>query len=191
MIGKNGNQLEDFLRKVEFDHSFSHHSTVPTDVYTELTKARGKQIFVYKIWKPTYATTLSQFQSNDMIFQISYVNQQGDVETEKIAVTGKTLHSVLCARNGATKMSYLYDGTNRRISESDNEYTTNEIQQGTIQGNSFSQIDNQNNSLDMNQTNVMQFSQNNIVQTNIMTPTNIQNHFFPDMNLFTRMYNPE
>ena len=99
MIGKNGNQLEDFLRKVEFDHIFSHQSTIPTDVYTELTKARGKQIFVYKIWRPKYATTLSQFQFNDMIFQISYVNHQGDVKSEKISVTGKTLHSILCARN--------------------------------------------------------------------------------------------
>ena len=48
MIGKNGNHIKDFLRKVEFDHIFSHQSTIPSDVYTELTKARGKQIFVTK-----------------------------------------------------------------------------------------------------------------------------------------------
>ena len=29
-IGKNGNQLEDFLRKIEFDHIFSNHSIIPS-----------------------------------------------------------------------------------------------------------------------------------------------------------------
>ena len=69
-IGKNGNTLEDFLRKVEFDHVFSPHSTVPVDVYIEPGKARGKQIFVLQIWRPLFATTHSQFQFNDMILEI-------------------------------------------------------------------------------------------------------------------------
>ena len=127
-----------------------------------------------------------------MIFEISYVNHQGDIETNKISVTGKTLHSVLCARNGATKLSYLYDGTNRKIVESDNElcgYGT--VQQGATQENVFPQTDHQNHSImNFNENNVMNFSQHNIVQTNVMTPSNIQNQFFPDMNFFTRMYNP-
>ena len=87
-------------------------------------------------------------------------------------------------------MSYLYDGTNQKIGESDIDFIGNDTQQNAIQGNSFSQTDNQTHSMmDLNQTSVMQFSQNNIVQTNIMTPTNIQNHFFPNMIFFTRMYN--
>ena len=52
-----------------------------------------------------------------MILEVSYVNQQGDLENEKIAVTGKSIHSLLCARNGATKLSYLYDGTHIKHSE--------------------------------------------------------------------------
>ena len=145
-IGKNGNQIEDFLRKIEFDHIFSHYSTIPSNVYTELAKARGKQIFVHQIWRPRYATTLSQFQFNDMILEISYVNHQGDVEIDKISVTGKSLHSILCARNGATKISYLYDGTNRKTSECDNDATDYSTSEGGIdQENAFSQTDNQNN----------------------------------------------
>ena len=116
-IGKNGNNLEDFLRKVEFDHVFSTQSSVPSDVYTELGKARGKQLFVHQIWRSLFATTLSQFQFNDMILEVSYVNQKGYLENEKIAVTRKSIHSLLCARNGATKLSYLYDGTHIKHSE--------------------------------------------------------------------------
>ena len=81
------------------------------NINTELGKAKGKQIFVHQIWRPLLATTLSQFHFNDMILQIFYINQQGDME-EEIAVTGKCLHSLLCAMNGASKISFLYDGTN-------------------------------------------------------------------------------
>ena len=45
-----------------------------------------------------YATALSQFQFIDMILEISYVNHQGDVETNKISVTDKSLHSLFCAQ---------------------------------------------------------------------------------------------
>ena len=47
-----------------------------------------------------------------MILELSYINYQGDMEKDKITVAGKSLHSLLCARNDASKVSYLYDGTN-------------------------------------------------------------------------------
>ena len=148
--------MEDFLRKVEFDHVFSHHSTVPSDVYMELGKARGKQIFVHQIWRTVYATTLSQFQFNVMILEISYINQQGNVESEKVSVTGKSIHSLLCARNGATKLSFLYDGINVKRSESRNEQSDN----GTSQQHTISQSHNLNDSrIDLIQNNVMHFLQ--------------------------------
>ena len=117
-IGRNGDNLDDFRRKVEFDHVFSSHTTVPTEVYTELGRSKGKQIFVHQIWRPLFATTLSQFQFNDMILEISYINQEGDIEKNKVAVTGKSLHSLLCARNGASKLSFLFDGSNSNTNRS-------------------------------------------------------------------------
>ena len=61
-------------------------------------------MFIHEIWRPVIASTLSQFHFNDMILQISYINHQGDMKEEKIAVAGKSMHSLLCARNGALKM---------------------------------------------------------------------------------------
>ena len=124
--------MEDFLRKVEFDHIFSPLSTVPSDIYTELGKARGKQIFDHQIWRPFFATTLSQFQFNDMILEVSYINQQGDMELDNIAVTRKSTHALLCVRNGATKVSYLYDGTQIKHSENRTDLNENETLESTL-----------------------------------------------------------
>ena len=45
------------------------------------------------------------------------------MEEEKIAVTSKSMHFLLCARNGASKMSYKYDGTNINQYQSQKEST--------------------------------------------------------------------
>ena len=170
------------MRKVEFDHVFSSHTTIPVDVYTELGKARGKQIFVHQIWRPLFATTLSQFQFNDMILEISYINQQGDMEKDKITVTGKSLHSLLCARNGASKVSYLYDGTNIKQNQNLSDLNINESSQ--MVSITCETQNGTNMTPNLQQNNISHISQNSLLLNNGMVHSNNAGTIFPDMNFY-------
>ena len=51
------------------------------------------------------------------------------METEKITVMGKCIHSLLCARNDASTVSHLYDGTNIKQNENTSEFKDTETSQ--------------------------------------------------------------
>ena len=119
-----------------------------------------------------------------MILELSYVNQQGDLENDKIAVTGKSIHSLLCARNGATKFSFLYDGTHIKHGEN----VTHLNEQDKSKSNSR-KCDSQFEPRSFDHKTVFNIAPNNLIASHGMTQNPTSNPFFPDMNFFSRLYN--
>ena len=102
------------------------------------------------------------------------------MEGEKIPVTGKSLHSLLCARNGTSEVSYLYDGTNIKQNENISDLKINKssqmasmtckIQYGT------------NMTTNLQQNNISHISQNSLLQNSGILHSNNAGTLFPDMN---------
>ena len=122
-----------------------------------------------------------------MILELSYINYQGDMEKDKITVAGKSLHSLLCARNDASKVSYLYDGTNIKQNQNTSDLKIKESSQ--IASITCETQNGTNMTTNLQQNNISHTSQNSLLLNNGMVHSNNAGTIFPDMNFLSRMYN--
>ena len=134
-------------------------------------------------WKISYKklnliTSLVLSQQFLLIFIQNWVRQEGN----KYFYTrygDLFLHSLLCARNGATRVSFLYDGTNIEQNENHISLIENEYSQSTIL-NCETQYQ-PNTMITPIHNNVAHIPPNSFIQNNGMMQSNTSNSLFPNM----------
>ena len=77
-------------------------------------------------------------QISDMLFEISYINKQGDIETLKRTVCGKEFESMIYVMRGRTKKTFIYDATTKENTNVEHQHFS--FTQNTV----FSQDSNMN-----------------------------------------------
>ena len=91
---------------------------VPTKEYPEniVSKAavshRGKHIVIYNIWmKKNIQTLVGPKRMSDMLFEICYIDKQGDLETCRRTIRGEEFESMISAMQFRSKKTFIYDAT--------------------------------------------------------------------------------
>jgi hypothetical protein len=99
---------------MEHDLPFQQPSNVG-NLLTNMTKGRGKHVFIHNVWAPTLHIQSMRIQ--DMCFEISFISKQGKLEDQSHQMTGKCFNEVMSNLNSLQKINFVYDGTknNRNV----------------------------------------------------------------------------
>ena len=114
-------------------------------ISTTAVSHRGKHVVIFNIWlKKESQLLMGPKRISDMLFEISYINKQGEVETVRCTVCGEQFESMISMMKCKRKKTFIYDAT---------------MTEGNtfLQGNSFSQ--NSIHSLNSTNFNLQNFSQ--------------------------------
>ena len=86
-------------------------------VSTTAGRHRGKHIVIFNIWvKKQNQPLMGPRRISDMLFEISYVDKQGEIETFRRTVCGEELESMISMMKFRSKKTFIYDAT---MTESD------------------------------------------------------------------------
>ena len=94
ILGSNHNGLFNFVTKIEHSTVFVKGSHVPTNIITIGENSKSRHFFVHMVWS-TPNNQSSKVNIDDLIFEFSYIDKMGEVETLKNQIFGKALYSML------------------------------------------------------------------------------------------------
>ena len=177
--GSNHNGLFNFVTKIEHSTVFVKDSPVPTNIITVGENSKSRHFFVHRVWS-TSDNQSSKVNIDDLIFEFSYIDKMGEVETLKNQILGKALYSMLVACNLKKGPFFVYDKTpfktfndeeQTKINDFSNNMMNRNPQNGGFlehcTGNSLSQF---SYLTQMSQNSCLQLSEfNNNVRTDIHT----------------------
>ena len=99
-------------------------------VYFSVARNKGKHVVIHNVWlKQTAHQQITPKQMSNMLFEISYINKQGDIETNKRTICGEEFESMIHAMKFRTKKTFIYDATitQNETSSEDQIFTQNSI----------------------------------------------------------------
>jgi len=73
---------------------------------------RGKHIIIFNVWLKQHVQRMNNSLSN-LLFEISYIDKQGEIETTRRTVCGDEFESIIHVMKYRSKRSFIYDATLR------------------------------------------------------------------------------
>ena len=84
--------------------------------------SRGKQIIINNIWlKRLTRPQTGPKQISDMLFEIGYINRQGETESSKRTICGEEFESIIHVMKFCNKKTFIYDATATQMDTTDQE----------------------------------------------------------------------
>ena len=89
---------------------FESSDSKPSSVIDEGENSKLRHFFIHRAWSETHYNNPKTDLEN-IIFEFSYINKQGDINENKIQIKGKALHSMFVASNLKKGPIFIYDKT--------------------------------------------------------------------------------
>ena len=109
-LGLDHDGLQNFVRKIEHGTIFEISTPIPSNIITIGENSKSRHFFVHKAWGKSDDHS-SKVNIDDVIFEFSYINKMGEVDTLSNHILGKALYSMLVACNLKRGPFFLYDKT--------------------------------------------------------------------------------
>ena len=162
---------------MEHNTEFDSNNTLPETYITIGENSKSSHFFIHRVWhRPnTYPSMYHSIES--LIFEYSYINKMGEIETKKSFIAGKALHSMLVACNLKKGPFFIFDKTPLKNNNA-------EFQGGSAYQNPSQNMFSQSTNMSMSQSSfdfsnnftTNTFSQNSTLNPMRMNDVNFENN---------------
>ena len=118
VISKTDHGVKHLTTRFQHNVLLSNKQPIPQNVVSlSAGTNKGKHIVIFNVWLKNQLQTKSQLISN-MLFEISYINKQGDIEELKRVICGEEFESMMHVMKTRHKKTFIYDATNHSADSS-------------------------------------------------------------------------
>ena len=100
------------MNRLQNNLQFSSKEYPDSIISTTAGSRKGKHIVIFNIWMKKEAQPLmGPKRISDMLFEISYIDKQGEIETFRQTVCGEEFESMISIMKFQSKKTFIYDAT--------------------------------------------------------------------------------
>ena len=100
------------VNRLQNNLQFSSNEYPDSIISTTAGSRKGKHIVIFNIWiKRECQQVMSPKRISDMIFEISYIDKQGEIESIRRSLCGEEFECMISIMKGQSKKTFIYDAT--------------------------------------------------------------------------------
>ena len=110
-LGMSQQGLPNFVQKIEHNTTFESIDTIPNNYITVGENSKSRHFYIHKVWKQPMMYNSLYVSIQNVIFEYSYITKLGEIDKNRVFISGKALHSMLVACDLKKGPFFVYDQT--------------------------------------------------------------------------------
>ena len=82
-------------KKIEHNTSFQSIDTIPNNYITVGENSKSRHFYIHKVWTQSMIYNSVYVSIHNDIFEYSYITKLGEIDKNRVFISGKALHSML------------------------------------------------------------------------------------------------